>query len=258
MGLKMMQFSRLSVVAGLCLASLSACSTTAEPPEPQEAGSVTMRTGDAANYEYIYQPTSGTPDRVLRLVPNAGWFYYPDTLSGVPAEFNVYLQATEGYLLRGTIDGGEVIIVDNGAQLTRTGTTVLTSMPGTGAVSYAGTYGGIVVEGARDLSPSTVSGIAQIEVDFGDYGVSGAITNRVLDETIAANDIALNLTDLINGAFEGTTTGGDLNTGGLVASAGTYTGLIVGPNGENIIGAVTITHAGADSVVEQGGMILSQ
>ncbi|MCG3268735.1 hypothetical protein [Yoonia sp. I 8.24] len=253
-----MQFLRLSVATGLCAASLSACSTTTEPPAQQEVGSVTMRTGDAANYEYIYQPTSGTPDRVLRLVPNAGWFYYPDTLAGVPAEFNVYLQATEGYLLRGTIDGGEVIIVDNGAQLTRTGTTILPVGSETGAVTYGGTYGGIVVEGARDMNPSTVSGLVEIEVDFGDYAVSGSITNRVLDETIAANDIALDLTDLIDGAFEGTTTGGDLNTGGLVASAGTYTGLIVGPNGEHIVGAVTITHTGVDGVVEQGGMILSQ
>ncbi len=250
-----MQFLRLSVATGLCAASLSACSTTTEPPAQQEVGSVTMRTGDAANYEYIYQPTS---DRVQRLVPNAGWFYYPDSIAGVPAEFSVYLNSTEGYLLRGTVDGGEVIIADNGAQLIRTGTTVLPDGSETGAVTYGGTYGGIVVEGTRDLNPSSVTGLVQIEVDFGDYAVSGAITNRVLDETIAANDIALDLTGLIDGAFEGTTTGGDLNTGGLVANAGTYTGLIVGPNGEHIIGAVTITHTGVDDVIEQGGMILSQ
>ncbi|MDO6591031.1 hypothetical protein DS901_16020 [Loktanella sp. D2R18] len=253
-----MRFLRLSVAAGLCAASLSACSTTTGTPAEQEVGSVTMRTGDAANYEYIYQPTSGSPDRVLRLLPNAGWYYYPDTLAGVPAEFSVYLQSSQGYLLRGTVDGGEVIIVDNGAQLTRTGTTILPAALNTGGVTYGGTYGGIVVDGTGDMSPSTISGIVEIEVDFHDYAVSGSISNRVLDETIAANDITLDLTDLIDGAFEGTTTGGDLNTGGLVASAGTYTGLIVGPNGEHIIGAVTITHTGVDGVVEQGGMILSQ
>ncbi|SFR31910.1 hypothetical protein SAMN04488005_0207 [Yoonia tamlensis] len=214
-----------------------------------------MRTGAAANYTYTHLASGGSPDRVLRTLPNAGWYYYPDTLAGVPADFSVYLQTTEGYLLRGTTSGGEVIIVDNGAQLTRTGTTVI---PATGSAAYSGTYGAIVVDGSRDLSPETVSGTATLTVNFAYDSVTGMITNRVFDGTTAADDVTLNLTDLVDGAFVGSTSGGALNSGGLVAADGTYTGLIVGPNGEAIVGAVTISHAGPNTFTEQGGMVLTR
>ena len=206
-----MQTVRLSIAASLCALGLAACSTAPDAATPQEVGTVSMRTGAAANYTFIYQPTGGTPDRVARILPNAGWYYYPDTLAGVPADFSVYLQSIEGYLLRGTTDGGEVIIVDNGAQLTRTGTTVI---PATGSAAYSGTYGAIVVNGSRDMSPETVSGTANIDVSFSDLSVSGTITNRVFDGATAADDVTLNLTDLVDGAFAGSTSGGTLNNSG--------------------------------------------
>lgn len=227
------------------------------PPEPQEVAPAVARTGAAAVYEFDYLPTGGSPDRVVRRLPSIGWFYSPNTLAGIPADFSVFRQATEGYLLRGTTaDGtGEVIIVDNGAQLTRTGTTIV---PATGSATYSGTYAGIVVQGIRDMAPETVSGIASIDVDFAEFDVSGQITDRFYDGATAAEDVALNISELTDGAFTGTTSGGDLNSGGLVAADGAYTGLIVGANSENIIGAVTIDHAGGgQSFVEQGGMILS-
>lgn len=262
-----MILGRKTTIALICIASLSACSTATSPPEPQEVSTSTARTGAAAAYSFSYQPTSGTPDRVLRALPSAGWFYYPDTLAGIPSDFGVFLQSTEGYLLRGvTADGGgEVIIVDNGAQLTRTGATLLPVAvepsffsPGSGSVAYTGTYAAIVIDAVRDMAPETVSGSARVDVDFADMTASGQITDRLYDGSFIADDVLLNTSSLTDGAFSGTTSGGDFNTGGLVAADGVYTGLIVGAEGGDIVGAVTINHTGSENFVEQGGMILSQ
>ena len=108
------------------------------------------------------------------------------------------------------------------------------------------------------MSAETVSGTATIDVSVSAVSVAGTITKRVFDGATAADDVTLNLTDLVDGAFAGSTSGGTLNSGGLVVADGTYTGLVVGPNGEAIVGAVTIFHAGTDVFVEQGGMVLTQ
>jgi hypothetical protein len=239
---------------------LGGCSATqfSEPePEPELVAATTTRTGAAASYNYVHQPTYGTPDRVVRLTESVEWYYYPNAIDGIPENFSVYLQATEGYLLRALTDDGtgEVIIVDNGTQLARIGDTLV---PTYGSAIYTGSYGGIVVDGARDMSPETVSGSVQIDVDFGGGDVSGTIFDRVYDGGTIADDVTLTHTSMTDGAFLGITSGGDLNSDGLVAGYGTYTGLIVGPDGEGIVGSVTISHSGDDTFTEIGGFVLSQ
>lgn len=224
----------------------------------EDVAPTVARTGSAANYAFVYQPTGGTPDRVLRTQSNSGWYYYPDTLAGIPSKFKTYRQSSEGFLLRGTSDSGsgEVIVVDNGAQLTRHDPTVL---PTVGSATYSGSYGAIVVNGIRDMSPKTVSGKATLQVDFKDQNVSGAITDRIYDGVTPSQDVTLNTSSMSGGAFTGTTTGGDLNTSGLTAANGSYTGLLVGPNGEEAIGAVTIIHSnGSSTFTEQGGFVANQ
>ena len=242
----------------LLIVPLSACLSPETGSDVDVGGSPTnISTGDAEAYEFIYQPTGGSPDRVIRALPSAGWYYYPDTLVGVPADFSVFLQSSEGYLLRSETESGsgEVIIVDNGSQLTRSGDTIL---PYRGTASYSGTYGAIVVDGVRDMNPETVSGSVTLEVDFSNQWVSGSITDRIFDSATNASNVEFVGTDLTSGTFSGVTTGGDLNSGGLLASNGTYTGLIVGPNGEEVIGSVTIVHNGTGTFTEQGGFILNQ
>lgn len=226
------------------------------PPEQIVAPAV-ARTGNAALYAFTYQPTSGSPDRVVRTTSGAGWFYYPDTLAGVPTKFKVFRQSTEGFLLRATTDSGtgEVIVVDNGAQLTRTDPSTL---PTVGNASYTGTYAAIVVDGVRDMTPDTVSGKANLQVSFRDQRVVGSITDRVYNGTTASQDVTLDMSTMSDGSFTGTTSGGDLGTGGLVAAPGTYTGMLVGPNGEEAIGTLTITHSGGGTFTEQGGFVASQ
>lgn len=257
----MLKLCRSCVVGAACVALLASCDQTEFVGEPEAVASATASTGGAAAYDFIYLPTGGTPDRVLRALPSAGWYYYPDTLTGVPSDFQVFLQSTEGYLLHGlTISGGgEVFVVDNGAQISRIGES---SVPTTGSVTYTGSYAAIVVTGVRDMSPETVSGAVTLNVDFdtifNDPTVSGVITDRIYAGSIVADDVILVSTDLLSGAFAGTTTGGNLNSDGLSAANGTFNGLIVGPNSEEAIGSVTIVHDGTTTYTEHGGFILSE
>ncbi|MGH1332177.1 MAG: hypothetical protein ACRBBK_14930 [Paracoccaceae bacterium] len=252
-----MKFTQTTAIALVCTAGLGACSVEEFVPEVIDAAAQTVRTGPAGYYTFTYQPTSGSSERVLRNSSTSGWFYYPDTLTGIPSDFSVFLHSTEGYLLRGVTSdgGGEVIVVDNGGQLKRTDTA---GIPVSGSATYSGTYGGIVVNGTRDLSPETIAGTASVDVNFADFEVSGRITNRVYDGSISADDVTLGTANLANGMFTGSTAGGDLNSAGLVAADGTYTGIIVGPVGRDIVGTVAIVHGGTSTFVENGGMILSQ
>ena len=249
----MSRLQHIHRILGLAAASalLSGCILIdGAPKQPVTIDPEVGRTGAAAAYSYSYQPTGGTPDRVVRRTSNAGWFYYPDTLAGIPDGYAVFLNSTEGYLLRAVSPSaaGELMVVDNGAQFTRIGTS---EIPTTGQAHYSGGYAALLVDGARDLAPGAISGEAELDVNFALQNVKGKVFNRLLDGATVMDDVALARTALSDGAFSGSATGG-------ATASGSYAGVIVGADGSEAIGGVTLTHTGATAGTEQGGFVVTQ
>lgn len=123
------------------------------------------------------------------------------------------------------------------------------------AYRYTGAYNGIrVIRQAEPGSPNNTiqltTGNAQVDIDLQDFDLTGAIRGLVtgrqlfdLDGNFIANLDAFELviTDLDPNTLE--TTGGTTNTAnadGTRAQSGTWTGLVSGPNGEEVVGFVLL------------------
>lgn len=128
-----------------------------------------------------------------------------------------------------------------GAGYTRESTVALPSS--TQRAFYSGDYVGLRTNGEGAGEMDTITGDIRFEADFSDAVVRGQIVNRVvvLNETGtgAGNTITLANTSLNteNGTFKGQA--GEA-AGGL-DGAGTYEGVIGGPNGEEVAGVVILT-----------------
>lgn len=125
-----------------------------------------------------------------------------------------------------------------------------TTVPVTGEYVYRGLYGG-----ARTYSDrggiELVEGDVLIEVDIEDFDDTGAVEGRVTNRTAYGIDgvplqplptivFATTSIDAETGVIaEGTAA--TRNTDGTTRDSGTYQGLFVGPNGEEIVGTVNIS-----------------
>ncbi len=95
-----------------------------------------------------------------------------------------------------------------------------------------------------------------MNVDFADSSVSGFITERQRSDGLPATQVRLVAADIVDGAFVGETRGGAFVGG--TAAQGDYQGLIVGSQGQEVVGAVQFVHGFEGSVyTESGAMILS-
>jgi len=139
------------------------------------------------------------------------------------------------------------------------GRTAETALPGTGTASYSGEYASMLVNDADGDPFRLIYGQADLAADFGDGTISGVISNRAdfSNPDISFADVTLSEAALSNGRFSGGVSGGSGN--GIIvttASDGTYQGMIVGPNGEEVVGGVIIPHLyGPDEVTEYGAFI---
>ncbi len=125
-------------------------------------------------------------------------------------------------------------------------------IPVTGTADYAGGYMGLY-RFASDNSPAGhITGRVALSVDFSSNAVSGLITDRANTGIETLDPITLEVGTLVDGSFSGTTTGGDFDS--TVASSGTFSGMIVGENGQEVIGGLQLTHraGGADRFDEIG------
>jgi len=133
----------------------------------------------------------------------------------------------------------------------RTGTTLMpVSGSGTYTGEYRATYGSQTagINGSATGGLIAVVGIASIPIDFGTSSITGAtITNRTslladgsTPDTFA--DVMLSDVTFNNaGVFSGTATGGLNSTQTLTLNSGTFEGLIGGPNGGAVAGAILLT-----------------
>lgn len=136
--------------------------------------------------------------------------------------------------------------------------------PGTGQVSYAGSYAGLLNGGGtgtalatppsgtpaalRPGQPARISGDALINANFADNTVNGAITNRrIVDTGFGLESIILVPTTIITGdpdeAQNGTFTGSierPVAENGSNSGVGTYSGIFGGPDASSVAGGIQL------------------
>lgn len=132
-----------------------------------------------------------------------------------------------------------------GTVATRNGTT---DMPTAGEYVYTGVYGGVRTPEGRTGIELT-EGDVLLEIDVADFDGSGAIEGRIGDRTRyrvdgtalgALPDVVFRTTSISEG---GVIDAGDAltrNNDGTERDNGTYQGLFVGEDGEEIVGSVTL------------------
>lgn len=149
-----------------------------------------------------------------------------------------------------------------------------TEAPSSGTVAYAGDYAGVLRLYAGDPATSNdvsrlINGTATLTANFSNDTISGVISNRVLKQTgTNGTDFSNILTNVTlnsaaidsNGAYSGTTIGGEINPGVSTwyTATGTFGGLIVGPTGRETVGGTRILHAGSGgggTYIEYGAFI---
>lgn len=137
--------------------------------------------------------------------------------------------------------------------------------PGTGQVSYAGTYAGLLNGGGsgtalaapppgtptalRPGQPARVSGDAFINANFADNTVNGAITNRrIVDSGFGLESIILVPTAILTGdpdeAVNGTFSGGvqrPFVENESNQSVGSYSGIFGGPDASSVAGGIDLS-----------------
>lgn len=163
------------------------------------------------------------------------------------------------------------------ATISRTGDTEL---PLTGTAKFNGDYVGFIQQavtagGANDAISIIITGDVAMNADLAASTLDGMITNRVGGNHINGTIFVGNTFDDItlvrstansDGVYIGTTTGGAIRSAGVTNGVGTgaYRAMMVGPNGENVIGIVDVEHLAAtapattfpqDGGVEVGGFI---
>jgi len=129
-----------------------------------------------------------------------------------------------------------------------------------GSATYLGDYAGqyarfeVTVGGSEFQDFGHMLGDVELTVDFMDGDVSGRISGRANTGGADAADVVLQSGNLDAGSFSGGTLGGTFVGG--TSSSGTYAGMLVGANGEEIIGNIRISHgAGSNRYVESGSFI---
>jgi hypothetical protein len=139
-----------------------------------------------------------------------------------------------------------------------------TVLPTAGRATYFGTYAGVLgdPEDNRFEDLGLIRGNAQLTADFGAGTFSGRIADRIDSNRQNYDPVDLTETtiDLVNGSVGGPTSGGLASDLGYTGVRGSYTGLFVGSDGQEVVGGMTLTHtrSGRPRFVEYGGFVASQ
>jgi hypothetical protein len=180
----------------------------------------------------------------------------PQTSSSVitvPAGFTAFTNDDSSVVVfRGVTPSGNgvtTVYSDGGSFLTGALNERLdeTILPTTGATTYEGVYAGIFRATNSNEIEFTISGTSRLTVDFDDESISGSISNRIATEndgdSFGMFSLILEETVLSDGAFVETTDGGGFLSAGLAGTQeGRYSGRLVGDNGEEIVGNITVPH----------------
>ena len=152
---------------------------------------------------------------------------------------------------------------------------VASGIPESGSAQFDGDYVALVQDSSDDDILLVVNADAMLEIDFGSGAVSGVVSNRVARsiednavlDGVGRDDLVLTAGDLDpDGSFFGDVEGGNLDlsalSGGEVTttSTGSFSGLVAGPKGEEVVGAASIFHdaGAAGNFFEEGAFIASE
>lgn len=121
-----------------------------------------------------------------------------------------------------------------------------TEMPTSGTASFSGDYTGFLVNPVDHTLAAFFSGQANLEANFGDMTIDGIINDRIMFGPIpetTSDDVELSKTVITGtGSFVGVATGGAVRFPGASSSPGLYSGLIVGSDGQEVVGDLLIPH----------------
>lgn len=134
--------------------------------------------------------------------------------------------------------------------------------PTSGTAITTGDYVGVL--SANGSPVATVTGDARMVANFGAGTIRGRVTNRQLTSPVTGNpagvgsmaNISLEETTLTaNGRFDGTASGGEYTGGGSTAvnTSASYSGLVAGTNGSEVVGAVSIDSTISGTALNETG-----
>ena len=228
---------------GILVSALAGCSSTiVAVPTTESLGNIP--TTFVATYDAVGDTMTlddGTTAIVLpRQAIYDGTTFKGYFLSNISPNYAIYAvtPSGDGYALLAVRPGSSIA----GTEFARLGDTEL---PGGGVVNYSGEYSAFVVADSSGLAGLLLFGDADLAADFNAGTMSGVISNRVdfTNGRLTYADLTLEASIISGGAFSGTTTGGAASgTYTSTTSAGEYSGLIVGPDGGEVVGGVVVGH----------------
>jgi hypothetical protein len=135
--------------------------------------------------------------------------YGRTTIAGLQSQFDGFRNGTdEDYAIRlAMTDGSYVLLTRDLANLNRATTTRMT----TTQASYTGDYFGLYGEADDPEATDFVIGDVTLNLDVTGGYVSGTISNRMAQGSVAMGDVTLSSTSVLDGVFRGNTTGGAKN-----------------------------------------------
>lgn len=252
------------------LVTLAACSDTGGEEDASgttEIGATTSVLTGTPDADFVFDAT----DNTVTIAGGDALAPTTNTSITLPASFVAFSDDMDSIIaIRGITPSG-----DGEVGIYSDGSTALTgafaarlddaAVPIAGRVVYDGDYVGILRDtGTGDIT-NTVTGVAQLVANFGDGNISGNISIRRASEldgtaTRPMDTLLLDPTTISDGAFAGPTFGGGFDQSTAGAEVGTYSGLIVGSNGEALVGNININHTtnGVVTGQEVGAIIAAE
>lgn len=127
-----------------------------------------------------------------------------------------------------------------------------TILPTSGSAGFAGHYLGVIADASTDEYRGFVEGRVALATSFDNMTITGEIDQRVNTSGRSFVDVAI-LESAIgrnNGLFSGVIAGGQIiGVGAVDRATGTYEGTIVGTNGNEVVGGITVLHSAGDTAV---------
>lgn len=141
--------------------------------------------------------------------------------------------------------------------LERVGTT---EVPTSGTPSFEGDYSGVIyyVTVGDPVESAVIHGDAALDANFDFMTISGTISNRTDLKERTYADVSFVESDISDGAFGGTATGGATTTDGSTSSTsnGNYSGLLTGDIAGEVVGSVYLERIDTIRVDPEGNDVL--
>ena len=144
----------------------------------------------------------------------------------------------------------------DGQLITRIGSTTI---PVSGTAIYSGSYAGFLKQ--SNLVGAIVYGDAVLTADFTANEINGAITNRQrIDLSTLVPSPAFEVLDLETGSIDNAGGfSGSTSEGGIfgLSTTGSYSGLLTGPNAEEVAGQVDVSHDAGGAMIFETGVFVA-